>query len=241
MARRTKTNTGSVSKEKIVIAKKHAYRIEVTAEDYIFFASAEKGKVAETYPLLHNYALTYAMGWVHAPYHFAQQAPTYMQDFQALNEQGVYIFPARAMRCSQRMMQYNTTDEAYVLTREQSMGIPNWGYVKVICPGSVFVTYVISRDKLNFPAYIRLGKWLASCRLTVRELELSSAENAASSHLLNVRDMQQLPNFFLSLYNMLPSRLVQEAEWEHGIAGYKLMDAESKESLFVPESAYWIQ
>jgi CRISPR-associated protein Csc1 len=111
----------------------------------------------------------------------------------------------------------------------------------VICPGSVFVTYVISRDNLDFPTYIRLGKWLASCRLIVTEMEISPAESAVSSHLLNVRDMQQLPDFFLSLYNMLPSRLVQEAEWENKIAGYKLTDAAKKHSLFVPESAYWIQ
>jgi hypothetical protein len=40
----------------------HLYRCDLVLHDYLFFATTERGKVAETGPFVHNYALTYALG-----------------------------------------------------------------------------------------------------------------------------------------------------------------------------------
>ena len=65
-ARAGKRSTG-VSRE--IKVKRFAYRIRIELEDYLFFSSMEKGKVAETAPLIHNYALAYALSWAISPYY----------------------------------------------------------------------------------------------------------------------------------------------------------------------------
>ncbi len=56
------------------------YRCDLTLHDYLFFASTERGKVAETSPFVHNYALTYALSWVQTVWHNEQQKARYHED-----------------------------------------------------------------------------------------------------------------------------------------------------------------
>ncbi len=56
------------------------YRCDITLHDYLFFATTERGKVAETGPFIHNYALTYALGWAIAPWRNEVQKPHYRED-----------------------------------------------------------------------------------------------------------------------------------------------------------------
>ncbi|MBA4537825.1 type I-D CRISPR-associated protein Cas5/Csc1 [Bacillus aquiflavi] len=223
--------------EKKIIEKKYAYLLNIYTEDYVFFASAEKGKVAETFPLVHNYALTYALGFTTAPYYFKEQLPKYEEQLDLLNEKGIYVYPAWQQKGMRRLIQYNTTDEGYLSVRGQSMGIPNWGFIKAIGPGSLFTTIVLSSSPLEFPTYIRLGKWMSLCKVSVSELSIQSANRKASDMLLNVNDLVSLPNYFISFYNMLPSRLLKGAEWEKAIDGY-VVELDHF-SYFCPESCYF--
>ena len=136
-ARAGKRSKGLSRKIKV---KRFAYRIRIELEDYLFFASMEKGKVAETAPLIHNYALAYALSWAISPYYQEQQAPGYEKQLQPLNEEGIYIFPASPLKVTHRLMQYNTTPEALWMVRHQSLGYPNWGFIKCLRPGSRFET-----------------------------------------------------------------------------------------------------
>ncbi|MEW9033540.1 MAG: type I-D CRISPR-associated protein Cas5/Csc1, partial [Planifilum fimeticola] len=102
--------------------KRFAYRIRIELEDYLFFSSMEKGKVAETAPLLHNYALAYALSWAISPYYQEKQAPGYEKQLKPLNEEGIYIFPASPLEVTHRLMQYNTTPEPLWMMRPQSLG-----------------------------------------------------------------------------------------------------------------------
>ncbi len=63
-ARAGKRSKGLSRKIKV---KRFAYRIRIELEDYLFFASMEKGKVAETAPLIHKYALAYALSSAISP------------------------------------------------------------------------------------------------------------------------------------------------------------------------------
>lgn len=237
-ARAGKRSTG-VSRE--IKVKRFAYRIRIELEDYLFFSSMEKGKVAETAPLLHNYALAYALSWAISPYYQEKQAPGYEKQLKPLNEEGVYIFPASPLEVTHRLMQYNTTPEPLWMMRPQSLGYPNWGFIKCIRPGSRFETYVVSHNPLSFPPRIRLGKWMSQARLEVEEVALERGTGKSSPVMVNVQDLPRLPATFTSMYNLLPTRLVKEAEWEEAVEGYWVKKAAEgrDEREFLPESAFW--
>jgi CRISPR-associated protein Csc1 len=205
----------------------------IELEDYLFFSSTEKGKVAETAPLLHNYALAYALSWVASPYYYEVQAPEYANHLQPLNEEGVYIFPAAPVDVTHRLMQYNTTPEPFLMTRAQSLGYPNWGFIKCIRPGSRFETYALSQKPLAFPRRIRLGKWMSQARLDVEEMVLEHGKGKRCTAMINVQDLPKIPTFFTSMYNVLPTRLILGAEWEEEVEGYRVG------KVFLPEAAFW--
>ncbi len=85
------------------------YRCDLTLHDYLFFASTERGKVAETSPFVHNYALTYALSWVQTAWHNEQQKARYHEDLTPVRHH--YITPAKLMRGASIVMQYNTLSE----------------------------------------------------------------------------------------------------------------------------------
>lgn len=71
----------------------------------LFFASLEYHDMAETLPILHNYALTYALDLctketgrispLYDPTERRKQRPRYDQDFAWLNHAGIYVAPAK--------------------------------------------------------------------------------------------------------------------------------------------------
>jgi CRISPR-associated protein Csc1 len=71
----------------------------------LFFASLEYHDMAETLPVLHNYALTYALDLctketgrvspLYDPTERRKQQPCYDQDFAWLNRVGIYVTPAK--------------------------------------------------------------------------------------------------------------------------------------------------
>lgn len=210
-----------------------AYSIQIEMEDYLFFASMEKGKVAETASLIHNYALAYGLGWSASPYYHGQQAPAYAQQLQPLNDSGMYIYPASPLQVTHRLMQYNTTTESIYMVRGQSLGYPNWGFIRCIRPGSIFQTYALTQEPVKFPERIRLGKWMSQARLTVQECRVKKATGTRCSHLINVQDLREIPTYFSTLYNLLPTRLIAQVEWENAVPGYQVGD------VFLPQSSFW--
>jgi CRISPR-associated protein Csc1 len=239
MAKKSGRRSSSVPEKTVQVKEKtYAYRIGIELEDYLFFASMEKGKVAETASLLHNYALAYAMGWVDSLYFNEMQSPQYEQQLQPMNEQGVYVYPAVPVHISHRMMQYNTTDEAFLMKRTQSMGYPNWGFIKCIRPGSTFETYILSHDPIQIPSKIRLGKWMSLASITMQEVSLTKKKGNACPHMVNIQDIACLPVYFSAMYNILPTRLVQGVEWDQQLDGYQISYGDHQ-NVWVPESAFW--
>ncbi|MBS7531169.1 type I-D CRISPR-associated protein Cas5/Csc1 [Hazenella sp. IB182353] len=238
MASTTSKRTSNIQKESQTKKRekrremKHAYRLTIEMEDYLFFASMEKGKVTETSPLIHNYALAYALGWTTSPYFHSKQSPAYRQQLEPLNDKGHYIYPAVPIQFTHTLMQYNTTEETFSMVREKSLGFPNWGFIKCIRPGSQFYTYALSASPLSLPGRFRLGKWMSQAQLTIEEIAIQKSKKKNSPHLLNVWDLKVIPQYFGSLFNLLPSRLVKNAEWDSPIAGYTVSDGDS--DIFLP-------
>jgi CRISPR-associated protein Csc1 len=62
----------------------HIRRGLLTLHDSLFFASREMGRLYETEPCIHNYALTYALRLAESPYFEPVQEPHYRADLKPL-------------------------------------------------------------------------------------------------------------------------------------------------------------
>jgi len=101
----------------------NVYRCDLTLHDYLFFASTERGKVAETSPFVHNYALTYALGWASTLWYNAQQKARYQDELRPIDFH--YITPARLIHGTSVVIQYNTLSERLRVDKQRSIGYPD--------------------------------------------------------------------------------------------------------------------
>ncbi len=190
------------------------YRCDFVLHDYLFFASTERGKVAETSPFVHNYALTYALNWVQSAWHNEQQKAHYREDLTPLQHH--YITPARLVQGASRVMQYNTLSERMRIKKQQSIGYPDWGFIKCFNPGTLLQAYAIAPNAETFPRYIRLGKFMAKTEVKVAEASSVAVKKGpfTTLHLLNWNDLRKKPVVFNIQVTSLPSRLISHAEFD---------------------------
>ncbi len=194
----------------------HLYRCDLELHDYLFFATSERGRLAETGPFVHNYALAYALGWARSLWRSEVQEPHYAEELAAAWEaHDAYVTPAALLCGSYVISQYNTMPETYELGKTQSRGYPDWGFVKCFRPGARFRFYVISRDEKGFPQLVRLGKFTAKAELRVEageRLERRTGRCTADA-LLAWDDLAVRPTVFDLISTALPTRLVYRAEF----------------------------
>lgn len=223
------------------------YRLDITMHDYLLFATTERGRVAETGPFVHNYALTYAFGWARSPWHHEGHKPHYQQELARVGKR--YITPARLLRGSTVVTQYNTMHERYYLEPAQkSVGYPDWGFIKCYRPGSLFRGYVVSAAAQSFPRFIRLGKFLAKAAVQVTEAtSLTRQETVltgqrdqrliAPGPLLNWDDLASpsRPVIYDLVSRALPTSLIDNPVFE-GIPGPYLLAkfADEQRELVLP-------
>jgi CRISPR-associated protein Csc1 len=189
----------------------NVYRCDLTLHDYLFFASIERGKVAETSPFVHNYALTYALGWASTLWYNAQQKARYRDELYPIDSH--YITPARLIHGTSAMIQYNTLSERLRIDKQRSIGYPDWGFIKCFRPGTLFRAYVLSSDSETFPRYIRLGKFMAKTELRVVAARSVTQKQGDCKvpHLLNWNDLSKKPEAFNVQVTSLPTRLISRA------------------------------
>lgn len=86
------------------------YRCHIELHDSMYHATREIGRLYETEPIIHNYALCYALGLVDSEkyattvseedsyrYFCPEQVPKYEQHLTPLNQQGIYVTPAASI------------------------------------------------------------------------------------------------------------------------------------------------
>lgn len=205
------------------------YRGSITLMDYLFYATVERGKVYETGAFIHNYALTYALGLVRSStYTYSQmvQEPRYVEELTPLNDV-IYITPGSAVQTTYRLVQWNTLRESYAFPgKPPSLGYPDWGFARMVRPGSVFTFYVMVHEAHRLPdaptinnliagrtAHVRLGKFQAKCRLKLEPAsEVTEGLGQFNSEtLLNWRDIDIDPVASDILVASLPTRLINHA------------------------------
>lgn len=206
------------------------YRVSVELLDYVFYATTERGKVHETGAFLHNYALAYALGLGRGDtytYTHTTQEPHYEEELSPLN--GIlYLTPAAPLQVLYRVVQWNSTGEAFTLSRVQSAGYPDWGSARMLRPGSRFLFYLLVHDPGRLPeapalhdllagrdVRARLGKFPAKVRLRAELANCIREEQGDffCDALLNWQDLDVDPVSCYVMPGGRPTRLITRAQF----------------------------
>ncbi len=202
------------------------YRCQIELHDSLYFATREIGRLYETEPVIHNYALCYALGLVDSEiysttvaeadsyrYFCPEQIPKYEQHLTALNKQGIYVTPARSISHSSTLNTWKYANNNYHVEMEKTQkNIPSFGRTKEIAPESKFEFFIISEKPLKLAKWIRLGKWMSKAELTTEEIVNFVSKNGdfIFPYLLNPLDVMfshQVLSY--DVVNMPPVSLIQ--------------------------------
>jgi CRISPR-associated protein Csc1 len=172
--------------------------------DYLWFSSFEISKTAATLPLIHNYALSYALsGFSYGIY--AGTAPRYAED---LEEMPAYATPARAEApVARTRLTQNAVSSLSLRTDDAPRGSnsPSIGWRMVLDPvwrraspevegAAGFAFYLFLRGSQRLPAVVRLGKKGCAVRLEWEEISPAVAALTAGptwpTHAVNPLDIQ---------------------------------------------------
>ncbi|MFM5900408.1 MAG: type I-D CRISPR-associated protein Cas5/Csc1 [Dolichospermum sp.] len=188
------------------------YRLLLTLQDPVYFATRELGRLYITEQYLHNYALTYALGLAKSSYYDAEHIPHYEKDLEPLNRQGIYITPARPLQSAYVTHTYKWANLNYHVKMEPiSKNIPTYGRIREIAPESQFEFFVISQKEIKLPKWIRLGKWMSKAEVKTEQLQVKTKTgNFTCAYPLNPLDVM-FTNQIISydVINMPPVSLIR--------------------------------
>lgn len=167
--------------------------------DYLWFSSSEISGVSMSLPILHNYALSYAL-WDHFYAASLNSTPDYEEDLACML---LYTTPGAAAEAGRTRITYNAIDDRALRTDTGPEGnIPKLGsriYLNPVYeqknlpnPHGGYVFYAFTRDGLYPPGMTRLGKKRCPVRIRWEELVEPIArleEQAKPTHLLNPLDI----------------------------------------------------
>ncbi|MHC5613530.1 MAG: type I-D CRISPR-associated protein Cas5/Csc1 [Nostoc sp.] len=195
----------------------------------LYYASREIGRLYETEAIIHNYALCYALGLVDSKiysttvaeedsyrYFCPEQVPKYEEHLTPLNQQGIYVTPARSLNHSSILNTWKYANNNYHVEMEKTQkNIPSFGRAKEIAPESKFEFFVISQKELKLSKWIRLGKWMSKAEVTVEQLPKPKITEGIfiCTHPLNPLDVM-FTNQVISydVVNMPPVSLIQNVQ-----------------------------
>lgn len=205
------------------------YRCQLELHDSLYFATREIGRLYETEPVIHNYALCYALGLVDSQiysttvaeehsyrYFCPEQVPKYEEHLTPLNQQNIYVTPARSLNHSSILNTWKYANNNYHVEMEKTQkNIPSFGRAKEIAAESRFEFFVISQKELKLPKWIRLGKWMSKAEVTVEPLPKPKIAEGifTCTHPLNPLDVM-FTNQVISydVVNMPPVSLIQNVQ-----------------------------
>lgn len=172
--------------------------------DYLWFSSNEISKVSTTQPLLHNYALCYALS--QRSYRlYSGSIPKYVEDPEGeFGAMPLYATPAHADSVQRTTITYNAVDALTLTTGDsKKTNTPNLGkrvYLNLLWeplnaerPRLGYEFYVFTFDGCHLPGVFRLGKKGASVRVRWEELPGAVAvfkeQPQGPTHVVNPLDV----------------------------------------------------
>jgi CRISPR-associated protein Csc1 len=199
---------------------------ELTLHDTLYFATREMGPLFETERYIHNYALAYALfsnTLLSTPFFCKTYRPAYANDLAILNQEDVYVTPARPLSWDYVMVTWKIGQTAYYRKSEKfgesKRNYPaNIGRAKELAPESAFRFYVLSNSALTLPHWIRLGKWMSKAQVEVLKAEEVQERRRQGSFTaictLNPLDLTRETLQTFDIISMPPSSLVTNAKLE---------------------------
>lgn len=172
--------------------------------DYLWFSSNEISKVSTTLPILHNYALCYALS--QRSYRtFVGSTPKYVEDAEGeFGAMPLYATPAFASQVQRTTITFNAVDALTLTTGDsKTMNTPNMGkrvYLNLLWelrdaekPQLGYEFYVFTFDDYRLPRVFRLGKKGSPVRVRWEELSNAVAvfrdQSQRPSHVVNPLDV----------------------------------------------------
>ena len=139
------------------------WKVVLRLDDFLWFSSYEWGNDNETAPMLHGYALSFAMSGLERVVAVGG-VPRYAED---LDQVDIYCTPARLVLDQPRGRQrtvftFNSVDGPTQLTQALAIGEkandPKFGKRQVLVPGLRFELVAFTRNGYSLPRVFRLGK-----------------------------------------------------------------------------------
>lgn len=145
--------------------------------DYLWFSSSEISKIITTIPVIHNYALSYALSYFSYGV-FEGNKPRYSDD---LRQMPIYATPAINLQATKITISFNAMDDLTLTTGvSKKSNTPNLGkrvYVNPIFKTSnpyyslrYFHFYAFFIKNTIPPSIVRLGKKGCSCRIHWKDI-----------------------------------------------------------------------
>ncbi|MEB3218755.1 MAG: type I-D CRISPR-associated protein Cas5/Csc1 [Nostocales cyanobacterium 94392] len=205
------------------------YCCKIELHDSLYHATREIGRLYETEPIIHNYALCYALGLIDSEkyattvpeehsyrYFCPEQVPKYEEHLTPLNQQGIYVTPACSISHTSILNTWKYANNNYHVEMEKTQkNIPSFGRAKEIAPESIFEFFVISQKEIKLPKWIRLGKWMSKAEVILAELPepKTKSDLFLCTHPLNPLDVM-FTNQVISydVVNMPPVSLIQNVQ-----------------------------
>jgi CRISPR type I-D-associated protein Csc1 len=226
--------------------------------DFLWFATTDINATASTLPILHNYALTYALcQYSHAAY--LGYRPNYDADLDRMN---AYALPAQNSLADRSKFTYNAIDD---LTQRTDKVMGSEGVLKVarfntpklgrrICltpigaqihnanaapPSRGFDVFVFGWNDFRPPSVFRLGKKGCPIRVWWKEIPNARAEifdgEISPIHPVNPRDLLHSPSESVVAYypaflppHFLYARATLRREWGIPLGGGRWIHAPAR-------------
>lgn len=207
------------------------YRCQLELHDSLYFATREIGRLYETEPILHNYALCYALGLVDSKqyativpeehsyrYFCAEQMPKYEEHLTPLNQQKIYVTPARSLVHTSTLNTWKYANNNYYVEMEKTQkNIPSFGRAKEIAAESKFEFFIVSKNLLSFPKWkwIRLGKWMSKAQVNFEQLPSIKIQQGLFTCRLPLNPLDVMFTnqvYSYDVINMPPVSLIRNAQ-----------------------------
>lgn len=172
--------------------------------DYLWFSSNEISKISATQPVIHNYALCYALS--HRSYGvYVGSTPKYVEDPDGeFGAMPLYATPAHTGSASRTTITFNAVDTHTLTTGDsKTLNTPNlgkrvyldpiWEQIDTKRSGKGYQFYVFAFDGYRLPSVVRVGKKGASVRIWWKDIHQPVAvfreQQQRPTHLINPLDV----------------------------------------------------
>jgi CRISPR-associated protein Csc1 len=182
----------------------NVYRCTLTLLENTFFSSRELNNFYQTEPMIGNYALAYAFGFARAPYSNRGEIH-YHRDLTELNRRKLYVTPAKVIGAPKfSVAQFNATSDTYWSRVEQNaiatdvmaktkkarpLNYPQIGWIKLLGIGTQARCFIVSKEEVFVPSYIRLGKFMSKAHVRIesfsnQQIKETAIEQATLNNML---------------------------------------------------------